>query len=905
MRMKNKNLSSIFILKIGEKMMRTKIIYIKIVLILTCLIGLILTADNPRASSAKALSFFPIVGSPESEFKLIATSAGLSSLKETYIVLYWTREPKAAGYNLYRSQDSASPVRLNERPITIVRTCDELKNFIRPYSPEWMIMLRAFLGAGRPEKTGVPEKVTSDLSKTSTTEGTKLYIPSLSSNRGVGVTMRVIQAVEATLCQFFEAGLTNKQQAIFEALASYNLKFRLAYGLAFIDEEVTPDQEYVYEVRPVDSQGKEMNSVAQTKVRAGHFVLPAAPQNLQAKAGDTKVLLTWDRRIEDFTYNVLRAERRTGPYLTVNAQPVVFDVETDLEGNELEKTGPGFIDFQRWNEEGLPVTHEVEGHLIDGPKNGRAYFYKVVAIDILGRRGAESAVVEVTPQDTTPPAAPDSLVINVSPTRPELIFNWKKSIRDVAGHREQDRRHIYRLYRAERMEDLQYLAIRPPEKSRRSMIPEEVMRRTKLAISSLRPIAEITADPSDISSLDLTWTDSWPGLVPEYGEKDFFYCLVCVDESGNRSSPSAIISGRIPDRTCPGPTRVVGSEGRGDHIKIFWLPNSEPDVAGYQIYRSTCDRGSVYRPVIKKEQKQITPCDFILIGQVLLREGGAEVDSSGRFVFEDRTIPEGSPICYSYWVRAFDQARNIYSGNADLCPESGEFVCEKLYEEIPPPPPVITGLKAKNRAVLIEWTSSPIQDLRAFHVYRSLKENEEPEFVACVYVDGTPPSRERWRGMKHPPCAEIPAEPNPVSLAVSYLDNTVEPNTVYWYRVSALDWLGNESQANNLLSIPAIGTFTYSKDLPPKPVVEPPAGPPAADCGRIIRWRPLYDETRLQGFIVFRSRERNGVYHQISPIIKGNEFKDTSALQGMKYWYRVQSVDLRGKLSEASEPVQY
>lgn len=884
--------------------MRTRIIYIKIVLIMICLIGFSLASNNPTASAPKVSSFFKDGSFPASEFNLMATSAGVSPLKETYVVLYWNKEPKASGYNLYRSQGSASPQRLNERLITVVRNCDELKNFVPPDSPEWMIMLRAFLATEKQEKTGVPEKVAPDLGKKSTDEEITYRIPSLISFRGVGLLPTVI---EASLCQFFENGLKAKQQAIFEVLASYNLRFRLAYGLAFIDNNVTPEEEYVYEIRPVDSRGKEMSSVARATVRAGHFILPAAPQNLQARAGDSKVLLTWDRRQEDFTYTVLRAERRTGPYLTVNAQPVVLDVETDLEGNKLERPGPGFIDFQWWNEEGLPITHEVEGRSIDGPKNGRSYFYKVVAMDILGRRGAESPVVEVTPQDTTPPSAPSSLVINASPTRPELILNWKKSIRDVAGHREQDRRHVYRLYRAERMEDLEYLGIKSPEKRRRILIPEEVVRRAKLVTERLRPVAEIIADPSDPKELDLTWTDSWPGLVPEYGEKDFFYCLICVDERGNESSPSAIISGRVPDRKPPGATRVVGSEGRSDHIKIFWLPNSEPDVAGYQIYRSSCDRGSVYRPEFKGRltAKQIIPCDFILIGQVLLREGEAEVDSSGRFVFEDRTIPEGSPICYSYWVRAFDQARNIYSGDSNICPKAGEFVCEKLYEETPPPAPVITGLKAKNKAVLIEWTSSPVQDLRAFHVYRSLKENEEPEFVACVYIDGTPPRRERWRGMEHPPCADIPAEPNPVSLAVSYLDNTVEPNTIYWYRVSALDWLGNESQGGNLISIPAISTFTYSKDLPPKPVVEPPADLPPPGCGRIIRWQPRYDETRLQGFIVFRSLERNGVYHQISPIIKGNEFQDTSALQGRKYWYRVQAVDLRGKLSEASEPVQY
>ena len=845
---------------------------------------------------------------PASEVRLRATSAGISPLKTTFIVLYWNKEPKASGYNIYRIQKNGlkpSPILLNSEPITSVKNCEELKKIISPGSPEWLTMFRAFSAAGGREKTGIPSKPVPEVTKKAASEETVSKFPILSSSRGVGWLRSLLAAID--LCPFFEKGLTAEQEAVFDVLASYNLKFRLARGLAFIDDKVTPEEEYVYELRAVDKQGKESLLATSQTVKAGHFILPPAPQNPSASASDSKVLLTWDRQQEDFSYIVLRAERRGGPYLVVNSQPVVFDVKTDLEGNILAKPQPGFVDYQWWTEEGLPTAHEVEGNLIDGPKNGKTYFYKIAALDILGRRGAESNIVEATPRDLTPPSAPTSFVINVSPSRPVLILTWKKSIRDVEGHREQDRRHVYRIYRSERMEDLELLGVRTPDKSRKRPLPKEVESKVRFTLERSRPVAEIPADPTDINHLDLSWIDDWPGLVQEYGEKDFFYRLICEDEQGNQSAPSAIVSGRIPDRKPPGPTRVVESEGLNDRIKIFWLPNPEPDLAGYQIYRSLCDRGSVYRPALRAKEvaRQFIPCDFVLIGQVLLPEGGAEIDASGRIFFEDRTVPEGSPICYSYWVRAFDQARNVYPGDSNQCPKEGEFICQKLYERTPPPAPVITGLKAKNNAVLIEWTSSPIQDLRAFHIYRSLEENGEPEFVACVYIDGTLPSREPWKGVGRARCEDIPAEPNPVSLAVSYLDNTILPNKIYWYRISALDWLGNESQADNLLSIPAVNTFTYAKDLPPKPVMQPPTSPVTAGCSRIIRWRPLYDPATYQGFIVFRSQEREGVYRQISPIIKGNEFQDTSALQGKKYWYRVQAVDLRGKLSEPSDPVQY
>ncbi|MGQ9471822.1 MAG: hypothetical protein ACUVR0_09060 [Candidatus Aminicenantales bacterium] len=116
--------------------------------------------------------------------------------------------------------------------------------------------------------------------------------------------------------------------------------------------------------------------------------------------------MLWDRKYEDFSYIVLGAERSTGPYVPINAQPVVFDIKTDLEGDNLEKPRPGFVDYQWWNDEGLPITHEVEGRPIDGPKNNRTYYYKVRALDILERGGAESSSVMATPKIPHPPPLP-------------------------------------------------------------------------------------------------------------------------------------------------------------------------------------------------------------------------------------------------------------------------------------------------------------------------------------------------------------------------------------------------------------------------------------------------------------------------------------------------------------------
>jgi hypothetical protein len=212
-------------------------------------------------------------------------------------------------------------------------------------------------------------------------------------------------------------------------------------------------------------------------------------------------------------------------------------------------------------------------------------------------------------------------------------------------------------------------------------------------------------------------------------------------------------------------------------------------------------------------------------------------------------------------------------------------------------------MKARSNSVVIEWLASPLQDLKAFHVYRSEKETDPPSFVASVLTDGTV-SSSRWEGL-NPRCEDIPAEANPTAFLASFEDRGLEPNKVYWYRISALDWLGNESEKADITKIPAISTFTYTRDIPATPALIPPGPQPSEGCGLLVRWTPAFNPAGHTGFMVFRSPSASGPFRQVSPVVQGNEFTDTTALRGMDHYYKVQVMDRRGYLSEPSAPVLY
>lgn len=782
---------------------------------------------------------------------LHATSARVADDGSTYVVLRWEKVDDAAGYNLYRRptdgpEGFGKPIN-GAKPITLPGTASELSTLVAPGSPEWLALAHGL--------SAVDERTL-----------TRPVDPGA----------------------VFASGLSVRQAELVRATSRANLKMGEVAGLAYTDRGVIADQHYLYELRAVLANGEERVVAARVPAWAGRFVLPDPPSGLATQAGDGRVLVLWNRNPYAATYVVQRASTPGGPYIQVNPKPVAYDMDNGLEGEPLTMPRPGFLDIAAWNADGLPTSQVVAGVDVSGPYNGLTYWYRVASVDTLDRVGGWSAPAAATPVRTIPPMAPDALQVSANTSATGLAVKWRKVTRNVENHVLPDINQTNHLYRAASREALEDL----------STLGDHL-------------IATVDLNPQDDATPLGSWMDLDPALIPPFGSAPFFYRVRVIDPFGNVSAPSAVVSGAVPDTRPPGSTTLVAVRGGPNSIRVEWQPNHEPDLAGYQVYRGVCDRGYMYVPgivrtkdkdgnVISRGESQYR-CDMMLVGDVSVGEAKLRLAADGVVWFEDFSVPEGSPLCYGYWVRAYDFAGNLYA-QPSHCPKEGEYRCARLREKTPPPVPVITGLRARNRGVLVEWISSPIQDLRAFHVYRSDKETGSPKFLACVFTDGTV-SPTPWTGLM-PSCADVPAIPDPLTARGSYHDDTAEPHQVYWYRVSALDWLGNESEAASLVNIPASSTFAYTSDLPPTPIVSPPSTPTTAGCGLVVAWTPAFDPARLTGFVVFRSTV-GGSFRQVSGIIRDNAFTDASARRGVDYLYSVQSVDLVGLLSQPSLPVQF
>jgi fibronectin type 3 domain-containing protein len=785
---------------------------------------------------------------------LKATSAGVGTDGATFVVLRWEAVDGMIGYLLYRRRNGGAltgPIG-GVNPIRMPSSANELRAVVTDGSPEWEALSQTLTAA---------------------TPGAQR-----------DGTVTPTDPAEA-----FDRGLTDDEIRLIRAGAQATLTMGRVAGLAYVDNDVLAGDEYSYELRGIRADGTEVVLAQDVTVQAGAFTLPAPPPGVTCQAGDRRVLVLWNRTPDAATYDVQRAIGPGGPFVRINPLPIAYNLTSSLDGSPLPLPQPGLLDTGAWDDKGLPADRTVDANVIDGPDTGVTYYYRVASRDTLDRVGPWSDSVAATPVRQIAPMAADELQVTATSAADGLVVRWRTVTRNVENHAfvhqgDPDLSQTNYIYRSESRSELEDLT----------------------NLDALL-VATVPSNPGDATTPVLSWTDNDPALVPPYGTKPFFYRVRVTDKFGITGAPSAVIGAAVPDTTSPGPTDIVKAEGTATYIHVEWAPNIESDVAGYQIYRGVCDHGYVFVPGVTRtvDRREIVfesrfHCDMTLIGDVSVGEAKSMIALDGVISFDDYSVPSNSPLCYAYWIRAYDHAGNLYPGDRHGCPAANEYRCAALREETAPQVPVITAMLARNNGVQLEWIGSPEQDLRAFHIYRSEAEADEPLFLAAVLTDGTV-SKDPWTGLP-PSCAAIPAVADPLAAHGTYFDDTAEPHHVYWYRVSALDWIGNESEGDSLVDIPASSTFTFTSDLPEKPTLLAPLLPETDQCGLDVAWDPPYDSALIRGFLVFRS-SAGQPYRQVSDILDANGFSDATARRGIDYRYRVQAMDHNGTLSAPSDPV--
>jgi len=687
------------------------------------------------------------------------------------------------------------------------------------------------------------------------------------------------QGVRYDVCLLPGLDPASEKYQRFLFLAQGNLTLTKMAGLAFEDVAVTANQTYWYKITAVNSAGQETGIVASDlTINAGKPELPAAPVGLVAEAGDNEVLLRWSDVQKAAGYRVWRSQN---PGFAgsdqVNPNGIYYRMNQTLQGNALTPPLPGFLDFQRWDTlSGNPIPHIVNKKMIGGPTNGVTYYYRIQAVDLFGRAGETSNIASATPQDHTEPVTPAGLKADAdnSSLSGGVAITFNPVNTDVNAHPEQ------------------------------SGIRYEVRRfSTALGNPDSTPSQLVALLPTGATSI----TDTNSELRGPLGDRIWYYRVRAIDAGGNKSKWSAATAATVKDLTAPSVPTGLKSAGFEKGIALQSLDNNlASDVSEIQIWRGFCDYGKPDTCV--NINHTITPCNrFIYLGSVS-RDSMKRAEQSGRPFFFDSSIPEGSPVCYAYWIKLVDRSGNR-SGSKTGYPnleEQAQIICERLRDSTPPVAAIITGLFSGENSIRIEIVAPPNQDVWQYLILRAPETTpqKEPSAGDFKWIGGlailspgaslVPINAPLGLGSA-PACSSIPAAINEKMTSGSFLDMTAAPHITYWYKVIAMDYEGNKTLLENAV---AVSTFTFTRKTQSAPNFGSLTEKPDLN-GVSITWSPSFDSTFHRGFLLFKGLSADGPFVQLSTLLQNNSYLDRQVVMGRKYWYKVVILQQDGKISPA------
>lgn len=176
---------------------------------------------------------------------------------------------------------------------------------------------------------------------------------------------------------------------------------------------------------------------------------------------------------------------------------------------------------------------------------GKRYYYAVSATDAVEIEGAHSDTMEVKNIDHEPPSAPSPVSAKLQPDKTVAIRVGMTRVADLA------KLNIYRKNISDGKEE-------------------------QVAVARTLPY---------------TFTDSTAKMLQSY-----IYSAEAIDSSGNKSekavSNTIMVKNMFVPAAVPRVTAVLVKNGG---VNLSWVTVQEPDIAGYNVYRSTLPNGNYTR----------------------------------------------------------------------------------------------------------------------------------------------------------------------------------------------------------------------------------------------------------------------------------------------------------------------
>lgn len=323
------------------------------------------------------------------------------------------------------------------------------------------------------------------------------------------------------------------------------------------------------------------------------------------------------------------------------------------------------------------------------------------------------------------------------------------------------------------------------------------------------------------------------------GEDDvaYYYKVTAVDASGNESERSAATEGLIRDYSPPASPSGFVAEARDDgSVSLKWNASPSEDVAFYTVNR-----------MMRKGRASYATDDYLRVTGD--KHTATEVEDG---LTEDSRLQEGA--FYLYAVAAVDSSMN----------SSDSLTVEIQITDLIPPdaPRALTVEDEGGFRVVVGWNQALALDVNRYSVFRG-SDAENLNLLETVS-----------------------------SVKQIVYDDEVEAGQTYFYAVTAIDSLGNESERT------ISEAFLLKDDIEPRQIRNVRARTSEAGTVNLV-WEAGPDKD-LVGYEVQRSDIPTGVFETVSTeLVSETSWTDNASTTGL--WYRVVAVDSSGNKSKPSK----
>ncbi len=404
-------------------------------------------------------------------------------------------------------------------------------------------------------------------------------------------------------------------------------------------------------------------------------------------------------------------------------------------------------------------------------------------------------------------------------------------------------------------------------------------------------------------------------------EIQYDYYITAVDSSDNESIASNIDSATPTDLPPAHPEGLAAQAG-DSHIQLNWNDNTEPDLAGYNVYR----RQNTDNPYTKLNLYPVSVSEFrdyyVFNNQeyfYVIRavdntdnesDASSEVsatpsDQTPPFALANLTATAGDGMITLNWSDSTDVGFNHYQiyrstdggasydplvtstesfyidtgltngntyyyyvtaiDNADNESANSNPVSAVPHDITAPSAPANVSAAFSGSAVNLDWDDNTETDLDSYRIYHS--ENSGSNFVLLDTLSGNPPA--------------------------SLYSDSIDPadlGKTYFYFITAVDAEGNESIFSNEVSATALASSV------PASVTDLAAL--AADSDQIqLNWTGVTCEE----YNIYRSTTGiDGLYSNIDTVTT-NSYLDTELTEVSKYYYYVRAVNANGESGWSNE----